>query len=124
MLDQPYYYRYDNPRGWRASLVADRSREHWPFLILSKDFSQHFANFRAGVERALQASGASVGSTLRDSLEDACVWLVRRALCNTSREAPPQSDIDFFHRAMATGTKEHRLLEGCFGLIESEAPAA
>ena len=113
VAEVPYYYRQDNPEGWRGTLLRERARDHWPWLILAPEFPALLAAFAAGVRQALAAAKVTMDTDFEHELEDAYVWLIRRALCGRVKDEPADRDRAFLQRAQSAGTLENRLLTGC-----------
>jgi glycosyltransferase domain-containing protein len=117
VLDRPYYYRLRNTRGWRSSLVRERSFEHWPLLFLAGDFSARLAEFVAGLRTELSAVGCGVDRAAQAELEDACIWLLRRALCSSVRDGYGDADRFFLQRASEVGSLENQLVDYCHSRV-------
>ena len=110
-LDGIYYLRLDNEIGWRSQLIAQRDPGHWPYLAVAPDFSTELAVFK----RALfDLVGGDTGrDALATEIDDACLWLIRRALCNATREPREPQEEAFSKRLNTPGSEEHRHLEYC-----------
>lgn len=119
-LDQAYYLRLDNEAGWRSQLIARRDPSHWPFLALAPDFSTQLGQFRNALAALLPAPAQ--GALERDAaLDEACIWLLRRALCGTARDPNEDYESTFFSRLRAEGTAEHALLRYCVRCVAHRA---
>jgi len=113
VAEAPYYYRQDNPAGWRSTLVRERARDHWPLLILAPEFPALLGAFAAGLREALAGAQARIDVGLERELEDAYLWLLRRALCGAVKDESAEPDRAFLRRVRSAGTVENRLLTGC-----------
>ena len=113
VLESAFYYRIDNPAGWRATLVRERSREHWPTLILAPQFPALLQAFIGGLRQGLTSAGARIDGQLEASVEDATIWLIRRALCGMVEHEAAAADGAFLERVATAGTVENRLLTAC-----------
>lgn len=107
-LDELYYFRLDNPRGWRSSLIRGRDRSHWPYLVTSKDFSSELEKFKNGL-RSVLGRGAEDGEAMEDLVDDCCVGLIRRAF-GAPQTADP-SEMELLQRLETFGTTERLLME-------------
>jgi glycosyltransferase domain-containing protein len=110
VAEAPYYYRQDNPTGWRSTLVRERARDHWPLLILAPEFPALMAAFGTGLREGLAAAGVRIDAALERELEDAYLWLIRRALCGVVKDESAEQDRAFLQRVTSPGTPENRLL--------------
>jgi glycosyltransferase domain-containing protein len=116
VIDEFYGLRLNNNTGWRSSLISSRDRSHWPYLILSAEFSVLLENFRAGILYILEDQ---IKEDVKDRLEDAFIWLIRRAMGGPSRE-PVDPREKFFHDSLVNkGTPENQLLEYCSAIIRT-----
>jgi glycosyltransferase domain-containing protein len=119
VLERAYYYRLDNEGGWRSALVRERSREHWPMLILAPELPRLLGEFTQGIGTALSRAGVPIDAELERMLEEAYVWLIRRGLCGMLETESAAADSAFIRRAAAPGTEAHRLLAACVELVNS-----
>jgi glycosyltransferase domain-containing protein len=119
VLERAYCYRLDNEEGWRSALVRERSREHWPMLILAPEFPRLLGEFTRGIAAALSRAGVPIDAELERMLEEAYVWLIRRGLCRVLETETVAADSAFIRRAATQGTEEHRLLAACIELVNS-----
>jgi glycosyltransferase domain-containing protein len=117
VLERAYYYRLDHEEGWRSALVRQRSREHWPMLILAREFPRLLGEFTYGIRAALSRAGVRIDAELEAMLEGAYVWLIRRGLCRMLETESVAADSAFIRRAATPGTEEHRLLAACVELV-------
>lgn len=60
VIDDLHYVRSVHARKWSATLVNERSRDHFPYLILSPEFQPRFAAFRAALVEACRNADAAV----------------------------------------------------------------
>jgi len=121
-LEGLYYLRLNNEVGWRAQLIGRRDPSHWPYIAVSPGFSAELVRFKNGLLTLLADSGED--GELSRRIDDACIWLIRRALCGMTKE-PLESDEEvFLARLQAPGNEEHRLLEYCVRCVRAaEEPA-
>jgi glycosyltransferase domain-containing protein len=113
VAEAPYYFRQDNPTGWRSTLVRERAREHWPMLILAPEFPALLGAFAAGLREALAAAHVRIDAALERQLDDAYLWLIRRALCGVVKNESAEQDKAFLQRVASAGTPENLLLTAC-----------
>ena len=111
VLDCLHYLRLDNPDGWRASLIRQGDRTHWPHLIVAPEFSNELAGFKAGLSAALASAGAQNVGLLVD---DCCLALIRRAFNNVWQHE--NAELDLLARASQPGSPEHELARYCASL--------
>jgi len=109
-LDELYYLRLDNDVGWRAQLTDRCDPGHWPYLAVSPDFSSELARFKSGLLALFTGSGEE--GNLSRRIDDACLSLIRRALCGGIKD-PTGLDEALLARLRAPGSEEQGLLEYC-----------
>ena len=111
VLDSLYYLRLDNPDGWRATLIRQGDKTHWPNLIVAPEFSHELAGFREGLMTALGRAGVSELDRVAD---ECCIALVRRAF----NPAWPHehAELELLTRASAPGSDEYQLVRYCGSL--------
>jgi len=119
-LDEPYYLRLDNATGWRSQLIARRDPSHWPFLALAPDFSAQLAQFRSTLAELLLAPG-NAALEREALLDEACIWLLRRALCGSGRDPIEDYEKTFISRLHTEGSAEHDLLRYCLQCVTQSA---
>jgi glycosyltransferase domain-containing protein len=106
-LDGLYYLRLHNDVGWRAQLIARRDSSHWPHIAVSPEFSAELGRFKNGLHALL--GGAEPDRSAR--IDDACIWLIRRGLCEKTRDPDEAWAAGFLARLLAAGSEEHELLQ-------------
>jgi glycosyltransferase domain-containing protein len=67
VIDQLHYVRGVHPEKWSSTLVREQSPDHFPYLILSPDFSPRVADFRAALLAACEARNIAVDPKLIDT---------------------------------------------------------
>jgi glycosyltransferase domain-containing protein len=107
-LDDLYYLRLDNPGGWRATLVKERDPSHWPYLLMSSNFSAELARFKLGLLATLDAPDPQHAA---DLVDDCCLALIRRAL--GLRGAKEEAEQLLLERLQQAGTPENGVLLEC-----------
>ena len=77
----------------------------------------------AFMESVHAKSYSSIFSTLCSTAEidDACLWLLRRALCSATREPPEPHEEGFLRRLNARGSEEQRHLDYCVRCVRGGA---
>jgi len=93
VVDDLHYVREIHAGKWSATLVRERSPEHFPYLILSPEFSPRLAAFRSALLAACAARGVTVDA---GRLEVALIHLLHRGFLamglpeqSTTESAPP-----------------------------------
>lgn len=114
-LDSLYYLRLDNPAGWRATLVREGDRTHWPHLVVAPEFSAELAKFKEGLVAALRTARRADTDELVDKC---CLALVRRAF-NPVWEHE-SAELELLARASQAGSDEHELIR-CCAMLSREA---
>lgn len=110
-LDGLYYLRLDNPDGWRATLVRQGDRSHWPHLVVAPEFSQELALFKAGLAEALVGRvGGDVGSLV----DDCCLALIRRVF--DKNWIHDDAEVKLLAIASDEGTVEYQTVRYCGSL--------
>jgi len=110
-LDDVYYLRLNNELGWRAQLMARRDPSHWPYLAVSPELSTELTAFKQALLDLV--AGDARRDALAADLDDACLWLLRRALCERTREPPEPEEKAFLERFNAPGSAEQQHLDYC-----------
>ena len=110
-LDDVYYLRLNNEIGWRAQLMARRDPSHWPYLAVAPELSRELTAFKQALLELV--GGDALRDALAAELDDACLWLLRRALCEKTREPPEPEENAFLERFNAPGSAEQRHLDYC-----------
>jgi glycosyltransferase domain-containing protein len=118
-LDGVYYLRLNNELGWRSQLIAQRDPTHWPYLAVAADFSAELASFKRALFDLI--AGDARGASLKAEIDDACLWLIRRALCSATREPPEPHEEGFLSRLNAPGSEEQRHLDYCVRCVRGGA---
>ena len=77
VLDELHYVRGVHDDKWSATLVRERSPDHFPYLILSPQFAPRLARFRAALIAACEANGAGIDT---GRLDAGLVHLLHRGL--------------------------------------------
>lgn len=108
VLDSLYYLRLDNPDGWRASLIRQGDKTHWPHLIVSPEFSWELANFKRGLSSAL---GYACVEGVDAVVDDCCLALVRRAF-NPVWEHE-NAELELLARVSDPRSPEHEFVRYC-----------
>ncbi len=103
-LDDVYYFRLDNPNGWRATLVKERDHSHWPYLITADHFSAELGRFKAGL-RSIIAPHMENQEALEELIDNCCLSLIRRAF-GASRKLR-ESEVALLNRLQTPGHDEH-----------------
>ena len=116
-LDDFYYLREANYAGWQATLVANRDREHWPYLAISPEFSRHIRDFRAGTLDFLTEAVGLVPDGFAERLDEALVWLIRHGLCGVQREGADTVDQEVHRRFSDPMSVEFQFFRTCMGMI-------
>jgi len=73
--DDLHYVRGLHPDKWSATLVRERSQDHFPYLILSPEFHPRLSAFRAALVAACEAHGVTADLT---KLEEGLIHLLHR----------------------------------------------
>jgi glycosyltransferase domain-containing protein len=77
VIDELHYVRSVHARKWSATLVLEKSRDHFPYLILTPEFQPRFAAFRAALVEACGDAGVAVDN---DALDSALVHLLNHGI--------------------------------------------
>ena len=77
VLEDLHYVREVHSAKWSASLTRERSPEHFPYLVLSPEFSPRVAAFREALLAAYEARGIPVD---RGAIDAGLVHLLHRGL--------------------------------------------
>lgn len=107
-LDGLYYLRLDNAMGWRAELIGRRDPSHWPYIAVSPEFSAELGRFKNGLHALLAGSGEN--RDLSPRIDDACLSLIRRGLCDMTKDPIDTREAGFLARLQTPGSEEHELL--------------
>jgi glycosyltransferase domain-containing protein len=75
VVPELHYVRRVHGKKWSSQLVASRSPDHFPFLILSPEFQPRVDAFRTALIEACRACGAS---TIHNLLDNALIHLLYR----------------------------------------------
>jgi glycosyltransferase domain-containing protein len=67
LLEAVHYVRSEHPQKWSLTLVRERSRDHFPYLILSPHFAERVGAFRAALVEACAGAGTSVDAVRLDN---------------------------------------------------------
>lgn len=67
VVDDLHYVREIHPDKWSATLVRERSPDHFPYLILAPEFQPRLAAFRGALASACEASDVGVDATRLDA---------------------------------------------------------
>ena len=67
VVDDLHYVRETHPDKWSATLVRERSPDHFPYLILAPEFQPRLAAFRGALVTACAASGVGVDAARLDA---------------------------------------------------------
>lgn len=108
VLDSLYYLRLDNPDGWRATLIREGDRSHWPHLVVAKEFSKELAAFKGGLAAAL---GAADSKDVARVVDDCSLSLIRRAFNPVWQHET--AELDLLARASVTGSTENLIIRYC-----------
>lgn len=111
VLDSLYYLRLDNPDGWRATLIREGDRTHWPHLVVAAEFSQELAGLKAGLDAALAAAGTT---DIDRIVDDCCLALIRRAFNPVWQHE--SAEVNLLSRASHAGTHENEMVRYCGSL--------
>lgn len=106
-----HYLRYDNPRGERSTLIRNRDKGHWPYLIVAPDFSSELMRFRSGLAGALAEQGLTADEGWLDTC---CLDLTKRAF-GLFRQ-PSSEEARLTAEMMTPGTDLHALVQHCAAL--------
>jgi hypothetical protein len=77
VLEEIHYVREQHLEKWSATLVRERSSDHFPYLMLSTEFTPRVAAFRAALIEVCGDRGISVDET---ALDDGMVHLLYRGI--------------------------------------------
>jgi glycosyltransferase domain-containing protein len=77
VIDELHYVREVHDAKWSATLVRERSYDHFPYLVLSPEFHPRLAAFRAALIAACDARAISVDE---DAIDAGLVHLLYRGL--------------------------------------------
>lgn len=77
VLEDLHYVREQHVEKWSASLVRERSSDHFPYLILSPQFGPRVTAFRVALINACRARGIAVDAA---ALDDGIVHLLYRGI--------------------------------------------
>jgi glycosyltransferase domain-containing protein len=67
VIDQLHYVRDAHPGKWSSTLVREQSPDHFPYLILSPDFTARVTAFRAALIEACQARNIAADTKALDN---------------------------------------------------------
>jgi len=67
VIDELHYVREVHQAKWSATLVREKSYDHFPYLVLSPEFQPRLAAFRAALVDACGAQGISVDEAALDA---------------------------------------------------------
>src|SRR5262249_57047842 len=104
-----YYLGLNNEIGWRGRLMARRDPSHWPYLAVAPELSSELTAFKQALFALV--GGDARRDALAAEIDDACLWLLRRALCEKTREPPEPEENAFLERFNAPGSAEQRHLD-------------
>lgn len=111
VLDSLYYLRLDNPDGWRATLIREGDKTHWPHLLVAPEFSRELAKLKTGLSTALAGAGAK---DIDRIVDDCCLALIRRAF-NTVWQHE-NAELDLLARSSQTDSTENQIIRYCGSL--------
>lgn len=77
VIDELHYVRSVHARKWSATLVLEKSRDHFPYLILAPEFQPRFAAFRNALVEACGQAGAAVDDA---ALDNALIHLLNHGI--------------------------------------------
>lgn len=77
VIDELHYVRSVHQAKWSATLVRERSRDHFPYLILAPEFQPRFAVFRAALIDACRDAGITADE---DALDRGLIHLINHGL--------------------------------------------
>jgi glycosyltransferase domain-containing protein len=77
VIDELHYVRSVHQQKWSATLVREKSRDHFPYLVLAPEFQPRFAAFRAALVEACGDVGVAVDG---DVLDNALIHLLNHAV--------------------------------------------
>lgn len=85
-IDDLQCIREDNATGWRANLVKTKDYSHWPYFIVAPDFSAQLGVFKQHIAALLVAHNGDA-AVMKQSIDEVCMWLVRRGMGGPAAEA-------------------------------------
>jgi len=77
VIDELHYLRSVHPGKWSATLVRERSRDHFPYLILSPEFQPRFSAFREALAEACGGMGVVID---QDALDVGLIHLLNHGV--------------------------------------------
>ena len=116
-IDDFFYLREGNPEGWQETLLRERDPDHWPYLVVSPEFSRHLGDFRAGVLATLDAYAGPTPEGFSISFEDALVWLMRHGLSKTQLDPEEEEEKNVSKRFGESSSVEHKFLMTCMTML-------
>jgi len=66
VIDELHYVREVHHKKWSATLVRERSPDHFPYLILAPEYQARVAAFRGALIEACEANGIKINVTVLD----------------------------------------------------------
>lgn len=77
VIDELHYVRSAHAQKWSATLVREKSPDHFPYLILAPEFQPRLAAFRAALVEACNDAGVEVDG---NALDNALIHLLNHAV--------------------------------------------
>jgi glycosyltransferase domain-containing protein len=77
VIDHLHYVREAHPGKWSSTLVREQSPDHFPYLILSPDFTPRVSAFRAALIEACQARNIAANTK---AIDNGLIHLLYRGL--------------------------------------------
>ena len=77
VVDELHYVREVHHNKWSATLVRERSPDHFPYLMLAPEYQPRVAAFRGALIEACEANGIKINMTV---LDDGLIHLLYRGL--------------------------------------------